>query len=157
MSLQAIEKEQVVESAPATLCKEGSDGRDSMRVRFEAAVRRAQDEICKAVTELDGKEFHEDAWTRPGGGGGVSRVLQVISASLKFCKFDMPCNVCLYKPVYRAQSLVSSCAHIAFQPCCLWFQQWHLLLPLVYLVSHAFDNATTTAMSEKQQSKAAAI
>lgn len=48
-----------------------------MRVKFEAAVRRAQDEICKAVSELDGKPFHEDAWTRPGGGGGVSRVLQV--------------------------------------------------------------------------------
>ena len=75
--LQAIEKEEVVESAPATLCKEESDGKGSMRVRFEAAVRRAQDEICKAVSDLDGKEFHEDAWTRPGGGGGVSRVLQV--------------------------------------------------------------------------------
>lgn len=75
--LQAIEKEEVVESAPATLCKEDSDGKGSMRVKFEAAVRRAQDEICKAVSDLDGKEFHEDAWTRPGGGGGVSRVLQV--------------------------------------------------------------------------------
>ena len=52
-----------------------------MRVRFEQAVRRAQDEICKAVTELDGKGFHEDAWTRPGGGGGVSRVLQVMQSS----------------------------------------------------------------------------
>jgi hypothetical protein len=28
------------------------------------------------VTELDGKSFHEDAWTRPDGGGGISRVLQ---------------------------------------------------------------------------------
>ena len=49
-----------------------------MRVKFEAAVRRAQDDICKAVSELDGKPFHEDAWVRPGGGGGVSRVLQVV-------------------------------------------------------------------------------
>ena len=48
-----------------------------MRVKFEAAVRRAQDDICKAVSELDGKQFHEDSWIRPGGGGGVSRVLQV--------------------------------------------------------------------------------
>ena len=92
MPLQAIEKEQVVESAPATLCKEESDGRDSMRVRFEAAVRRAQDEICKAVSELDGKEFHEDAWTRPGGGGGVSRVLQVILALPTSCHCAMPCQ-----------------------------------------------------------------
>ena len=48
-----------------------------MRVKFEQAVRRAQDDICKAVSDMDGKQFHEDAWTRPGGGGGVSRVLQV--------------------------------------------------------------------------------
>lgn len=76
---QAIEKEEVVSSAPATLCKEEeSQGKESMRVKFEQAVRRAQDEICKAVSELDGNDFHEDAWTRPGGGGGVSRVLQVM-------------------------------------------------------------------------------
>ena len=75
--MQAIEQEEVVDSAPASLCKEDASSEDSMRVKFEAAVRRAQDDICKAVSELDGKPFHEDAWTRPGGGGGVSRVLQV--------------------------------------------------------------------------------
>lgn len=73
----------MVGSAPATLCKEEeTQGKQSMRIKFEQAVRRAQDEICKAVSELDGKEFHEDAWTRPGGGGGVSRVLQVTITSL---------------------------------------------------------------------------
>ncbi|DBB06090.1 TPA: hypothetical protein ACH3X3_009649 [Trebouxia sp. C0006] len=72
----AIEKEEVVENAPATLCKEDASSDESMRVKFEQAVRKAQDEICKAVSDMDGKEFHEDAWTRPGGGGGVSRVLQ---------------------------------------------------------------------------------
>merc|ERR1719199_2178836 len=46
-----------------------------MRRRFEANCRRAQDAICKAVTELDGKDFTEDAWTRAGGGGGISRVM----------------------------------------------------------------------------------
>lgn len=75
--VQAIEKEQAVDSAPASLCKEDSSPQESMRVKFEAAVRRAQDDICKAVSELDGKQFHEDSWIRPGGGGGVSRVLQV--------------------------------------------------------------------------------
>jgi coproporphyrinogen III oxidase len=77
--LQAIEKEEVVENAPATLCKEDASSDESMRVKFEQAVRKAQDEICKAVSDMDGKEFHEDAWTRPGGGGGVSRVLQVVA------------------------------------------------------------------------------
>ena len=47
-----------------------------MRARFEKMIRAAQDEIVAAVEELDGQKFQEDAWTRPGGGGGISRVLQ---------------------------------------------------------------------------------
>ncbi len=39
-------------------------------------IREAQDSICAAIEEVDGKKFHQDAWTRPGGGGGISRVLQ---------------------------------------------------------------------------------
>jgi coproporphyrinogen III oxidase len=35
-----------------------------------------QDRICAALEGLDGRErFREDAWERPGGGGGRSRVL----------------------------------------------------------------------------------
>jgi coproporphyrinogen III oxidase len=35
-----------------------------------------QDRICAALTELDGQGgFREDAWTRPGGGGGRTRIL----------------------------------------------------------------------------------
>ena len=49
----------------------------SMRGKFERLIRQAQDQLCKEVEALDGGRFHEDAWTRPGGGGGVSRVLQV--------------------------------------------------------------------------------
>jgi coproporphyrinogen III oxidase len=47
-----------------------------MRAKFEKMIRAAQNEICSAVEELDGQKFQEDAWTRPGGGGGISRVLQ---------------------------------------------------------------------------------
>lgn len=46
------------------------------KVRFERIIREAQDSICSAVEKLDGGKFREDAWTRPDGGGGVSRVLQ---------------------------------------------------------------------------------
>ncbi|MFP5505127.1 MAG: oxygen-dependent coproporphyrinogen oxidase [Gammaproteobacteria bacterium] len=35
-----------------------------------------QDRICTALAGLDGHAFHEDAWDRPGGGGGRSRVLE---------------------------------------------------------------------------------
>jgi coproporphyrinogen III oxidase len=34
-----------------------------------------QDSICAALASEDGGKFHEDAWTRPEGGGGRSRVL----------------------------------------------------------------------------------
>jgi coproporphyrinogen III oxidase len=36
-----------------------------------------QSDICTALAELDGgKDFGADAWQRPGGGGGVARVLE---------------------------------------------------------------------------------
>jgi hypothetical protein len=52
-------------------------GACSMRGQFEAMIRKGQDEICAAVEAVDGGKFREDAWVRPGGGGGISRVLQV--------------------------------------------------------------------------------
>lgn len=47
-----------------------------MRAKFEKMIRAKQNEICAAIAELDGTQFQEDCWTRPGGGGGISRVLQ---------------------------------------------------------------------------------
>ncbi len=76
---QGIEQEVKIDAAPTTLLRDGSGeaGDDSaMRAKFEQMIRKAQDEICDAISKLDGKPFHEDAWTRPAGGGGVSRVLQ---------------------------------------------------------------------------------
>ena len=34
-----------------------------------------QDEICDALSAVDGCEFVEDKWTREAGGGGRTRVL----------------------------------------------------------------------------------
>ncbi|MBS7457043.1 oxygen-dependent coproporphyrinogen oxidase [Coralloluteibacterium stylophorae] len=39
-------------------------------------LRSLQDRICAAVEGLDDARFAEDAWTRPEGGGGRSRVLK---------------------------------------------------------------------------------
>jgi coproporphyrinogen III oxidase len=40
-------------------------------------VRALQEEICTALERADGSaRFREDAWIRPGGGGGLSRVLE---------------------------------------------------------------------------------
>ncbi len=42
-----------------------------------AFLKTLQDDICSAVAAADGgKDFHEDAWERPGGGGGRTRVLK---------------------------------------------------------------------------------
>ena len=36
-----------------------------------------QTDICRAVADADaGADFSSDAWQRPGGGGGVARVLE---------------------------------------------------------------------------------
>jgi len=47
---------------------------------FDRAARYFHDlqaEICHALADLDGgKDFGADAWQRPGGGGGVARVLE---------------------------------------------------------------------------------
>jgi coproporphyrinogen III oxidase len=64
-----------IAEAPATLVR-GVDGNESMRRRFEAMCRDAQNSICAAIEELDGTgKFKEDVWERPTGGGGISRVL----------------------------------------------------------------------------------
>lgn len=40
-------------------------------------IREAQDSVCAAIEEADGGgKFKEDVWSRAGGGGGISRVLQ---------------------------------------------------------------------------------
>jgi len=42
-----------------------------------AYLRDLHDRLCTAVEGVDGKaKFQRDAWTRPGGGGGESRVLK---------------------------------------------------------------------------------
>lgn len=42
-----------------------------------SSIRDAQDEVCAALEAADGTgKFKEDVWSRPGGGGGISRVLQ---------------------------------------------------------------------------------
>src|SRR5947209_1771576 len=58
-----------------------SDGQQAMeteplRQRAAAYFRALQERITSALAQLDGAgPFREDAWDRPGGGGGRSRVL----------------------------------------------------------------------------------
>ncbi|HVG95592.1 MAG TPA: oxygen-dependent coproporphyrinogen oxidase [Chloroflexota bacterium] len=51
----------------------------TMRAQMEALVRERQDAICRAIEHLEGPagaRFRQDEWSRPGGGGGTTRVLQ---------------------------------------------------------------------------------
>lgn len=77
-----IEPEQMLHEAPPTLLRE-SEGEEwknpetaSMRAKFERMILAAQDDICAAIEAVDGCKFRQDSWVRPGGGGGISRVLQ---------------------------------------------------------------------------------
>eukprot|EP00871_Galdieria_phlegrea_P003906 jgi/Galph1/4516/GphlegSOOS_G3184.1 len=67
--------------APESLLIEVGNGRKwklgtEMQRNFEVVIRQAQDKICRAISEIDGKQFKQDVWTRSEGGGGISRVLQ---------------------------------------------------------------------------------
>src|SRR5687767_1956394 len=44
---------------------------------MQAFVEKLQDEICAALEAEDGRgRFREDVWTRAGGGGGRTRVME---------------------------------------------------------------------------------
>ncbi|MBD2448487.1 oxygen-dependent coproporphyrinogen oxidase [Nostoc sp. FACHB-152] len=50
---------------------------EDAKARVSQFMKQLQDEITQALTELDGVgKFQEDAWERPEGGGGRSRVLR---------------------------------------------------------------------------------
>ena len=49
---------------------------NNMRETMMSYIRHMQDEICGALSAVDGQDFHEDRWDREEGGGGRSRVLQ---------------------------------------------------------------------------------
>src|ERR1051326_8573077 len=46
------------------------------RLATENYFTELQDRITRSIEELDGTSFREDAWSREGGGGGRTRVLE---------------------------------------------------------------------------------
>lgn len=80
-SAVAIEKEIPENEPPPTFLRDSDGGpstsASAVRGRFERMIREVQDRVCEAVEAADGGgKFKEDVWSRPGGGGGISRVLQ---------------------------------------------------------------------------------
>ena len=47
-----------------------------MREQMHQRVKDAQDEITGALSTIDGHNFEEIHWERPGGGGGRTRVME---------------------------------------------------------------------------------
>jgi len=43
---------------------------------FATLVKTRQNDICEALSSIDGTPFQLDDWQRPGGGGGHTRILQ---------------------------------------------------------------------------------
>src|SRR5262245_31070092 len=50
--------------------------RMTWRERTSTYFKNLQDTICKRLESLDGRAFREDLWSREGGGGGRTRVLE---------------------------------------------------------------------------------
>src|SRR5712691_11722359 len=48
----------------------------SWREKTETYFKELQDRITQAIEEVDGKPFREDSWSREGGGGGRTRILE---------------------------------------------------------------------------------
>jgi len=49
----------------------------SIRENFVNYIHQLQDEICAGLEGVDGSgKFEEDAWERPGGGGGKTRIIR---------------------------------------------------------------------------------
>ena len=47
------------------------------RDQVVAAFQKIQDEICQSLTLADGgAQFEEEIWSRDGGGGGRTRIMQ---------------------------------------------------------------------------------
>ncbi|RAL53482.1 hypothetical protein DM860_007154 [Cuscuta australis] len=78
-----IEKETPESQRPESFLRDSDNkefscaGDETVRARFEKMIREVQDGVCSALEAVDGGgNFAEDVWSRPGGGGGISRVLQ---------------------------------------------------------------------------------
>ena len=49
--------------------------RSNQAIQFAQLVQDRQNDICEALADVDGGQFKEDIWERPGGGGGKTRII----------------------------------------------------------------------------------
>jgi len=92
--------------------------------RAEAFLRELQDRICAAVERLDGEaRFVEDAWVRPAGGGGRTRVLRdgavFEQAGVNFSRVygsKLPPSATAHRPDLAGGSFVATGVSLVLHP-----------------------------------------
>lgn len=82
-----------------------------------------QDNICNTLSELDGKEFEQDAWQREEGGGGRSRVLKdgnvFEQAGVNFSHVfgaNMPASATAHRPELQGRSFNACGVSLVIHP-----------------------------------------
>ena len=90
---------------------------EALKQRMTQHIHALQDDICGALERLDGRaRFREDAWTRPGGGGGRSRVMEdgaVLEKAASNAIFRFP----ILHPKAAAAARPSSVSGESLHPC----------------------------------------
>lgn len=90
----------------------------------ETLLRDVQDRICAALEAADGTAtFQEDAWTRPGGGGGRTRVLReggvFEQAGVNFSRVygsPLPPSATAHRPDLAGGSFVATGVSLVIHP-----------------------------------------
>jgi coproporphyrinogen III oxidase len=90
----------------------------------ELYLRQLQDRICSAIEQLDGRaSFQEDAWERPAGGGGRTRVLRdgavFEQAGVNFSRVHgntLPPSATAHRPELAGGSFVATGVSLVLHP-----------------------------------------
>jgi coproporphyrinogen III oxidase len=97
---------------------------DAALAPVEAWLRDLQDRICAAIEVLDGSaRFVEDAWTRPEGGGGRTRVLRegalFEQAGIGYSRVEgasLPASATAQRPELAGKAWVAAGVSLVFHP-----------------------------------------
>ena len=90
----------------------------------ESFLRELQDRICAAIEQADGDaHFVEDAWTRPAGGGGRTRVLRngavFEQAGINFSRVSgqpLPPSATAHRPELAGGSFIATGVSLVLHP-----------------------------------------
>jgi len=91
--------------------------------RAESYFKELQGRISRAVEELDGGRFREDAWQREGGGGGRTRILEggrvFEKAGVNFSSVhgSLPEQFAAKIPLGTGTSFFATGVSLVFHPC----------------------------------------